>query len=264
MLALQTIPGESSVDACARTLREAVLRGQFAPGARLPPERALAEHFGVNRVTLRGALARLCSEHLLSARQGSGYLVHDYRRVGGLELLPTLMTLGPSSNADYASIVRDVLLVRRQLARAIFERFAESPQPAGIARVEIAVAQLAKVVDAGGDELAIAEADLAVASELVAATRSGVLALCLNPVLSIVRQTPRLRSAMYRSPRDNLLGYRALLAWLHRPDPKKIDTLLEVLASVDEKTVEAVQVRGSPPPNPATTKLSKSKEGSRR
>jgi len=41
------------------SLAEEIARGRRSAGSRLPPERALAEHFGVSRVTLRRALAEL-------------------------------------------------------------------------------------------------------------------------------------------------------------------------------------------------------------
>jgi GntR family transcriptional regulator len=42
-----------------QALAEEIARGRSGPGSLLPPERALAEHFGVSRVTLRRALAEL-------------------------------------------------------------------------------------------------------------------------------------------------------------------------------------------------------------
>jgi len=49
-------------------------RGRHAPGSRLPPERALAEHFGVSRVTLRRALDELARAGVVE-RSGAGWAV---------------------------------------------------------------------------------------------------------------------------------------------------------------------------------------------
>jgi GntR family transcriptional regulator len=51
-----------------------IARGRRSPGSRLPPERALAEHFGVSRVTLRRALAELESRGVV-ARHAGGWTV---------------------------------------------------------------------------------------------------------------------------------------------------------------------------------------------
>ena len=87
-LAVEPLPPRSSaVDACADALRRAIVGGDLAVGARLPPERTLAGQFGINRVTVRSALARLARERLLTVRQGSGYVVQDYRRHAGPDLI---------------------------------------------------------------------------------------------------------------------------------------------------------------------------------
>lgn len=51
---------------------EAILRGDFAPGGRLPTEGALAARFGVSRPTVREALSRLRSDGVIETRRGSG------------------------------------------------------------------------------------------------------------------------------------------------------------------------------------------------
>ncbi|KAB2838811.1 MAG: winged helix-turn-helix transcriptional regulator, partial [Burkholderiales bacterium] len=43
-------------------LREQILEGRFDPDQPLPSEHQLSAHFGVSRVTLRGALDRLETE----------------------------------------------------------------------------------------------------------------------------------------------------------------------------------------------------------
>jgi DNA-binding GntR family transcriptional regulator len=55
-------------------LEAEIARGRRALGSRLPPERALAEHFGVSRVTLRRALDELARAGVI-ARSDAGWVV---------------------------------------------------------------------------------------------------------------------------------------------------------------------------------------------
>lgn len=55
-------------------IAEEIERGRRPPGSRLPPERALAEHFGVSRVTLRRALDELARAGVV-ARSGARWAV---------------------------------------------------------------------------------------------------------------------------------------------------------------------------------------------
>jgi len=61
----------------ASALREEILAGRHAPGARLPNETTLAERFGVNRHTLRQAVQALVREGHLRVAHGSGTYVRD-------------------------------------------------------------------------------------------------------------------------------------------------------------------------------------------
>ncbi|MES2185994.1 MAG: phosphonate metabolism transcriptional regulator PhnF [Pseudomonadota bacterium] len=62
----------------AADLADAIARGVYPPGQRLPSEHALAEQFGVNRHTIRRSLASLCSQGLLRVTQGSGTYVEEF------------------------------------------------------------------------------------------------------------------------------------------------------------------------------------------
>ena len=55
-------------------LEAEIERGRRPVGSRLPPERALAEHFGVSRVTLRRALGELAEAGIIG-RSGAGWVV---------------------------------------------------------------------------------------------------------------------------------------------------------------------------------------------
>jgi DNA-binding FadR family transcriptional regulator len=55
----------------ADQIRQAIVTGRLAQGARLPPERELAEQFGVSRVTVRDALRALEAMGLIEVRVGA-------------------------------------------------------------------------------------------------------------------------------------------------------------------------------------------------
>ena len=59
----------------ADQIRSSILAGEFAPGDKLPPERELAEMFGVSRPSVREALNILAAAGLLRAYQGGGTVV---------------------------------------------------------------------------------------------------------------------------------------------------------------------------------------------
>lgn len=59
----------------AESLLQRIESGELAPGDRLPPERALSQMLGVNRMTLRQALKVLELQGLLERRQGRGTTV---------------------------------------------------------------------------------------------------------------------------------------------------------------------------------------------
>ncbi|MFJ2033471.1 GntR family transcriptional regulator [Streptosporangium sp. NPDC087985] len=59
----------------AAELREAILRGEYAVGARLPTEAELATRFAASRGTVRQAVAALVTEGLVGSRQGARRIV---------------------------------------------------------------------------------------------------------------------------------------------------------------------------------------------
>ena len=79
---LGPVARSSVVDAVADRLRNEILAGRLAAGSRLPSERELSLALGVNRLTLRAALARLEAMGLVTTRHGSGTEVAAWREIG--------------------------------------------------------------------------------------------------------------------------------------------------------------------------------------
>jgi DNA-binding FadR family transcriptional regulator len=229
----------SAVDKCTRVLRDAIVSRELPPGLRLPPERALAERFGVNRVTVRTALARLEAEHLLSVRQGSGYSVRDYQRSGGPDLISTLASLARTTK-DRAVIVRDLLSVRRGLARVTLQRLVASADEAALRDVDTAIDRFEAAVVAGAPIEELAAADLEVVAALVTATGSAVLQLCFNPVAALLRELPLLQEVMYRDPTSNVAAFRAVVVLVRKRSLQGAELAIELLADRDEATIAAL------------------------
>lgn len=65
----------------ADKILQAIATGDFAENAALPPEIVLAERYGVNRHTVRSAIAALVQEGVLRAEQGRGTFVLSRKRL---------------------------------------------------------------------------------------------------------------------------------------------------------------------------------------
>ena len=234
---------EPAHQACEHALRRAILRGELAAGEKLPPERELAAQFGVSRLTLRAALATLDAAGLISVRHGSGYVVRDFVRDGGPDLLAGLAELA-GERGDLPPVAADLLSVRRHLAHAALERLVEHPPTAAALRaVHAAIEAMAAQVAAGAGDGELARADLEILAAVLDATRSPVLRLCLNPVTAVVSRNAALRGAIYREPATNVAGWRLLAEWMARPRATDLPRMLELLAARDAATIDQLGKR---------------------
>jgi GntR family transcriptional regulator, transcriptional repressor for pyruvate dehydrogenase complex len=219
---------ETNVDRAARQMVEAIVGGRLASGGRLPPERKLAETFGINRGTLRSALNRLGAWGLVEARQGAGYRILDFRRHGG----PALLSVWLKSITELEQlevVFSDLLAIRRALANVVVGRI-QSTDTQAIQTIENAVQSFMDAANNGADESQIAELDLAVIGAILDAAGSVVFRLFLNPISDVLYSFSDLRSALYRNPQENVTAYHALLHAVKNSDdklPALVNTLLE-------------------------------------
>jgi GntR family transcriptional repressor for pyruvate dehydrogenase complex len=226
---------ETAVDVCERAVRRWILTGELRPGERLPPERLLATRLGVNRTTLRGALSRLASARLLTVRQGSGYVVQDYTKVAGLELIPELAA--HSNNGRLDGFVRDLLEIRRRLAQMVLERAAERSRPEDLAVVAKAVEAFEAAVQSKAPLEQLAAADEDVTAAVLSVTKSSVLGLSINPVHFVVRELAPLRAAIYADPESHVAVHRMLLNYLEQPNPESAAAVHRELEKRDRATL---------------------------
>jgi GntR family transcriptional repressor for pyruvate dehydrogenase complex len=87
-------------ESIAAQVEELIVNGRLTPGHALPPERVLAQRFGVSRPSLREALLRLEARGLLKVQRGGRFAVTDVTAPTMTDPLVHLLKRHPSAEQD--------------------------------------------------------------------------------------------------------------------------------------------------------------------
>lgn len=110
---------ETPVDKIIRQIRSLITSGQLSPGDKLPPERKLAEVFGVGRTPVRDAIKKLEFYGILKTMPQSGTVVAGL----GITALEGLITdVLKLEKSDFASLVETRVILETHSARLAAER----------------------------------------------------------------------------------------------------------------------------------------------
>jgi GntR family transcriptional regulator, transcriptional repressor for pyruvate dehydrogenase complex len=259
LAAIGPIARSSVVDAVADRLRDQILSGRLEAGSRLPSEREFALALGVNRLTLRAALARLEALGLVVTRHGAGTIVASWRERAGLEALAALLGSIDPREAAFKELLTSMLEVRRIIASEAIALAAERHTPADI---EIMVARAAEQKGRVHDVGAFARGDIAFERALVRAARNVGLELLLNTFARFPDEQPALVARLYDRCEDTLAFYPLVIALVQQGDAAHArQTMRDALLAID---VEWQARNGGPAAAPAASREPGSREpGSR-
>ena len=105
---------ENPVDLIISQIREMISSEAIKPGERLPPERKLAEHFGVSRSQVREAINKLRFYGIVKVLPQSGTVVSGL----GITALEGLITdILKIEKADFTSLVDTRILLEKEACR---------------------------------------------------------------------------------------------------------------------------------------------------
>lgn len=212
LAAIGPVARSSVVDAVADRLRNEILAGRIAAGSRLPSERELSLALGVNRLTLRAALARLEAMGLVSTRHGSGTEVASWRERAGLEALPMVLSSLEQGEPAWVELLTSLFEIRRVLAAEAVALAATRRTDDDLATMERIAAEQATRL---GDAQAYARGDLAFQRALAHAARNVGLELILNSFARFPEEQPELVASMYDS-RETAVAYYGVIIELVR------------------------------------------------
>lgn len=159
----------------ADTLTREIAQGQYGPGDKLPTESRLAERFGVNRHTVRHALATMVEEGLVFTRRGAGAFIVQR---------PAEYPIG--RRVRYTANLAAAGRIPGRRAR-LLERRAASAREAEALRI------------ATGDPVQVYEGESLADDQPIALFRSVFPAARLPDILDHLRATPSVTEALRRS-----------------------------------------------------------------
>ncbi|WP_338048911.1 GntR family transcriptional regulator [Rhodobaculum claviforme] len=230
-------------------LRDAILRGDHAPGAALPGEVRLAEAHGVSRVTIRRALDALSADGLIERRAGAGTRVATRAtpptgiKADFATLMPQLVAMGQSTTARLLSYgyvtpppaVARALGAEGQVQRAVRVRMAgAAPFSHLTTHVPAAIAQ------------SFSEADLATTPLFRLLERSGVKVDHARQSISATLAGPEVAEALEVAPGTALIALTRVvrdadgrgvehLSALYRPDRFQLEMTLDRVGQGDAR-----------------------------
>jgi len=121
----------------ADQIRSSILNGDFTPGDKLPPERELAEMFGVSRPSVREALNMLASSGLVESYQGGGTVVKSLMESSGVNPLSEMIRIEGERALD-------VIEVRKGIEAWTAWYAAQRAMPEDLAKLESIIGEMGR------------------------------------------------------------------------------------------------------------------------
>ncbi len=160
-------------------VEESIVKGALKPGDQLPPERELAQQFGVSRTAVREAVKALREKGLVEAYPGRGTFITDGTSYAIRQSLDRMVKIGQSEGSGYLVEVREIL--EPEIAALAATRADEE----NLAAMREAIA----VMDAARqDSGAFIEADLDFHLALAEAAANPLILTLIDSIVGLLRE----------------------------------------------------------------------------
>lgn len=189
-------------------IEEKIVSGEVEPGDMLPPERVLADQFGVSRTVIREAIKALELKGLLGVHRGRGIMVAE-----------------PSSDGITDSMVRYVkiqkspiwalLEVRRVLELEIAGLAAERRTEDDLEALDELIERMAAKLDEPQHYVAL---DLEFHQRLAAAAHNPLFPIVLEPLTVLMREARRIGAQAPNAPKKSITFHQRILEAVREQD----------------------------------------------
>ncbi|MFI5057916.1 MAG: FadR/GntR family transcriptional regulator [Candidatus Acidiferrales bacterium] len=160
-------------------VEESIRKGVLKPGDQLPPERELAQQFGVSRTAVREAVKALREKGFVEAYPGRGTFITDGTSHAIRQSLDRMIKIGQPEGSTFLAEVREIL----------------EPEIAALAAARAEEADLASMREAVGvmdnarrDSDAFIEADLDFHLALAEAAANPIILSLIDSIVGLLRE----------------------------------------------------------------------------
>jgi len=205
------IQAERLYERIAQQIEQRLLTGDLKVGDWLPPERELAEQFGVSRTAVREAVKALRQKGLVEVQPGRGTFITDGTSRAMRHSLDLLMKIGGADGSANLVEVREIIepeIAALAAARATEEHIA-------------AMREAVTTMDAAlQDPDAFIEADLDFHLALAEATQNALIPTLIDSIVDLLREQ---RARIFRvdgGPQRGQFHHKRILEAIVRRDPE--------------------------------------------
>ena len=163
-------------------IQDRIMAGQLRPGDKLPPERELAQQFGVSRTAVREAVKALHEKGLLEVQPGKGTFISNITATTSEVMRDSLDLI---VNVGLANGLVHLMQVRALFEPSIAAVAAEMATPADVEALQHAVETMDTALD---DADVYVEADLDFHRALAKATQNSLITILLDPIIDLLRE----------------------------------------------------------------------------
>jgi GntR family transcriptional regulator, transcriptional repressor for pyruvate dehydrogenase complex len=219
-------PRTLAADPVFDALAGAILRGSYAPGSALPPERELSARFNVSRLIARQALHRLRDMGLVSGGQGGQNTVRDPDDAVDPRIIALQMEFAPEQ-ADERDVTERQMLGGAAILELAQLRMTEEE----IAELDRMVAEREGAASRGRDD-ELARFETTFWTFIARCTRNKVLHREARWWFTMLQDQPERRDRFYDRPEMRLAVYRSIVENLKAGDGQAAQLFLTAVRPV--------------------------------
>jgi GntR family transcriptional repressor for pyruvate dehydrogenase complex len=191
-------------------VEESIRKGAMKPGDQLPPERELAQQFGVSRTAVREAVKALREKGHVEAYPGRGTFITDGTSHAIRQSLDRMIRIGQPEGSGFLAEVREIL--EPEIAALAATR--ADPQDLAAMREPIAVMDQARK-----DSDAFIEADLDFHLALAEAAANPLILSLIDSIVGLLREQRMRIFLVEGGPERGQYHHKRILEAIEHHDP---------------------------------------------